>query len=191
MSEDRPRRGRPRSGKSRQAILEAVRRRLLHEGYLRLTVEAVAADAGVSKATIYRWWPTKGALVLDAAAAEISIGLVPQTDDPRVDVEAAIDQLIVTFSRPLASIVIFAAITTGGNDPVMAQVFRDNYVYPWRVSAAAALERALPKGKANAGDVQFLLDVVVGTVFQRTLVLKEPNTAGLKDRLMALILPPA
>lgn len=189
MTNDRPKRGRPRSNTSREAILGAVRERLLADGYLRLTMEAVASEAGVSKATIYRWWKTKGELVLEAAEAEISIGLVPETNDPHADVEAAIDQLVGTFSRPLASIVIFAAITTGGNDPVMAQIFRDKYVYPWRVSAAAALTRALPKNRADAGEVQFLLDVIVGTVFQRTLVLREPNTAGLKDRLMALVIP--
>ena len=164
-----------------------MRRRLLADGYLRLTMEAVAAEAGVSKATIYRWWKTKGELVLEAAEADISIGLVPETDNARADVEAAIDQLVDTFSRPLASIVIFAAITTGGNDPVMAQIFRDKYVYPWRVSAASALVRALPEHKSQSENVQFLLDIIVGTVFQRTLVLREPNTAGLKDRLLALI----
>ena len=187
MEENRPKRGRPRSGKSRDAILDAVRKLLLSEGYLRLTMEAAAAKAGVSKATIYRWWKTKGELVLEAAEADIAIGLVPQTDNPRADVEAAIDQLLDTFSRPLASVVIFAAITTGGNDPVMAQIFRDKYVYPWRVSAAAALVRALPEEKSDAAEVQFLLDVIVGTVFQRTLVLKEPNIEGLKDRLLILI----
>ena len=187
MEADRPKRGRPRSRKSRDAILEAVRQRLLLDGYLRLTMEAVASDAGVSKATIYRWWKTKGELVLEAAEADISIGLVPETNDPRKDVEAAIDQLIDTFSKPLASIVIFAAITTGGNDPIMAQIFREKYVYPWRVSAAAALVRALG-GERDPLKVQFLLDLVVGTVFQRTLVLKEPNTTGLKERLLDLVL---
>ncbi|MBF9030998.1 TetR family transcriptional regulator [Rhodobacterales bacterium HKCCE3408] len=188
MQVDRAKRGRPRSNQSREAIVDAVRRQLLSGGYDRLTLEAVAAEAGVSKATIYRWWKSKGELVLDAAADDISIGLVPETNEPRADVEEAIGQLVNTFSRPLASIVIFAAISTGGNDPVMAKVFRDNYVYPWRASAAVALARALPNGEDSAEDVQFLLDVIVGTVFQRTLVLKEPNTLGLKDRLMALVL---
>ncbi len=188
MEEHRPKRGRPRSSASREAILEAVRKLLLADGYLSLTMEAVAAEAGASKATIYRWWKTKGELVLEAAEADISIGLVPETDDPTRDVAAAIDQLIETFSRPLASIVIFAAITTGGTDPIMAQIFRDRYVYPWRVSAAAALARARPADNTDAGELQFLLDVIVGTVFQRTLVLKEPNTVGLKDRLMGIVL---
>ncbi|WP_172294515.1 TetR/AcrR family transcriptional regulator [Pseudoruegeria sp. HB172150] len=187
MSDERPKRGRPRSRASRDAILGTVRRRLLADGYQRLTMEAVAEEAGVSKATIYRWWTTKGELVLEAAEAEISIGPVPETGDPRSDVEATIDQVIDTFSRPLASIVIFAAITTGGDDPVMARSFRDRYVHPWRASGAAALGRALPDGGESG--VQFLLDVIFGTVFQRLLVLREPNTHGLTERLLAVVLP--
>lgn len=148
-------------------------------------MESVASRAGVSKATIYRWWPTRGALALEAAEPDISIGTVPETGDGLADVESAIDQLIDTFSRPVASVVIFAAIATGANDPEMAAIFREKYVYPWRVSAAEAIRRA--SGEREEAQVQFLLDVIVGTVFQRTLVMKEPKTEGLKYRLVSLI----
>jgi AcrR family transcriptional regulator len=180
-----PQPGRPRSEKARTAILDAVRETLLASGYSGLTMEAVASRAGISKATIYRWWPTRGALALEAAGGQIAIGTVPATDDPLADVESAIYQLNETFSRPLASVVIFAAIATGADDPEMAARFRAEYVYPWRVTAAEAIRRAT--GGEDDEAVQFLLDVIVGTVFQRTLVLKEPNTADLKWRLMALI----
>lgn len=185
--DNQPRRGRPRSEKSREATLVAVRELLLEEGYDRLTMERVAAKAGVSKATIYRWWSTKGELALEAADREISIGEVPDTGNSKNDVDIAIQQLIDTFSRPLASIVIFAAITTAGNDPLMAQAFRDRHVYPWRTSAAEALERASQRGDIVVEEVQFLLDVIVGTVFQRTLVTKEPMVEGLKMNLLKLV----
>lgn len=183
--------GRPRSERSKSAILAAVRKLLLKDGYSNLTMEAVAQEAGVSKATIYRWWRTKGELVLEAAENEIAIGTVPDTGDSMADMDAAIGQLIDTFTRPLASIVIFAAITTGGSDPKMAQIFRDRYVYPWRVSAFEALERARARGDISAQDLHFLLDVIVGTVFQRTLVVKEPMIEGLKDNLLGVIFGPA
>lgn len=183
--QEKPKPGRPRSRKSRDAILSAVRETLLGEGYAGLKMENIAARAGVGKATIYRWWPTRGALALEAAEPDISIGAVPETEDVLADVEAAIDQLIETFSRPIASVVIFAAIATGSNDPEMAEEFREKYVYPWRVSAAGAIRRAT--GGAEEAQVQFLLDVIVGTVFQRTLVMREPQTVGLKSRIMTLI----
>ncbi|PWJ20801.1 TetR/AcrR family transcriptional regulator [Jannaschia seohaensis] len=182
--------GRPRSERSKAAILVAVRGLLLKDGYANLTIEAVARRAGVSKATIYRWWKTKGELVLEAADQEIAIGTVPDTGDSRDDMETAIGQLLDTFTRPLASIVIFAAITTGGSDPKMAQIFRDRYVYPWRVSAFEALERAQARGDVSAEDLHFLLDVIVGTVFQRTLVMKEPMIEGLKENLLGVIFGP-
>ncbi len=179
--------GRPRSAQARQSIHSATRALLLQRGYARLTIEAVAARAGVSKATIYRWWGGKGELVLEAASPEISIGVVPDTGDSVADIDAAIGQLIDTFTRPLASIVIFAAITAGGNDPKMAQIFRDRYVYPWRVSAHEALLRAKERGEVAAEDIPFLLDLIVGTVFQRTLVVKEPMTEGLKANLLRVV----
>lgn len=179
--------GRPRSERSKTAILAAVRKLLLKDGYSNLTIEAVAQEAGVSKATIYRWWKTKGELVLEAAEQEIAIGTVPDTGDSRADMDATIAQLIDTFTRPLASIVIFAAITTGGSDPKMAQIFRDRFVYPWRVSAFEALERARGRGEISAEDLHFLLDMIVGTVFQRTLVVKVPMIEGLKENLLGII----
>lgn len=183
--------GRPRSARSKSAILSAVRKLLLKGGYANMTIESVARQAGVSKATIYRWWKTKGELVLEAAEEEIAIGTVPDTGDSRTDMDIAIRQLIDTFTRPLASIVIFAAITTGGSDPRMAQIFRDRYVFPWRMSALQALERARARNEVSAADLQFLLDVIVGTVFQRTLVMKEPMIEGLKENLLEVVFGPS
>jgi len=179
--------GRPRSNRSRDAILSAVRTLLLGDGYAQLTIEGVAQKAGVSKATIYRWWRTKGELVLEAAEREISIGVVPDTGNSAADLDAAISQLIDTFSQRLASIVIFAAITTAGEDKIMARIFRDRFVYPWRASVVEALDRARDRGDVSSHDTQFILDVIVGTVFQRTLVLKEPMVEGLKANLLRVV----
>src|SRR5579864_8384076 len=61
--------GRPRSEQARQAILRSTSRLLQHTGFAELSIEAIAAHAGVGKATVYRWWPDKGALVVDAFAS--------------------------------------------------------------------------------------------------------------------------
>ena len=61
--------GRPRSEESRQAILRSTLKLLKETGFPQLSIEAIAADADVSKATVYRWWPTKAALVADAFSA--------------------------------------------------------------------------------------------------------------------------
>jgi AcrR family transcriptional regulator len=190
-SADRPPRGRPRSEESRQAILQATRDLLGEVGYARLTIEEVAERAGAGKSTIYRWWPTKGELALEAAEEHIAIGLVPSTGDTRRDLHIAVDQLVGTFADPLAAIVIFAAIATLEHDPLMARAFRDGYVYPWRRSAAQAIQRGIDRGDLPAeSDVSFILDVIVGTVFQRTLILREADTGELAEKIGDLIMPP-
>ena len=69
MATVRPARGRRRSERSHEAILAATQRLLLERGYRELTIEGIAARAGVGKQTIYRWWPSKAALVLEAYLA--------------------------------------------------------------------------------------------------------------------------
>lgn len=187
-TDEAPRRGRPRNQNTRAAVLAAARDLMATVGYQRLTMEGVARRSGASKATVYRWWPTKGVLVLEATAKEIAIGPVPDSGDTESDLRIAIEQLIETFSQPLASIVIFAAITTVEADPVMAATFREEYVYPWRVTAAQAITRGIERGDLAIDDAQFVLDVIVGTVFQRTLVMKEPMITGLTDNLLGLLL---
>jgi AcrR family transcriptional regulator len=71
--------GRPRSETSRQAILMAALDLVVEDGYANTTIEGIAARAGVGKQTIYRWWPTKADVVLEASAAKADLH-VPVTD---------------------------------------------------------------------------------------------------------------
>jgi AcrR family transcriptional regulator len=182
--------GRPRDRDTHAAILAATRRLLLENGYHRLTFEAVASAAGTSRSTVYRWWPTRGTLVLEAAAHNMNIGEVPDTGDSRTDIQIAIHQLIETFSDRLAGIVIMAAIANLDNDMQMATTFRETTVYPWRTTAAEAIQRAVDRGDLPADtDVQFLLNVIVGTVFQCTITPATPMTDGLEEGLLELAFP--
>jgi AcrR family transcriptional regulator len=190
-ADERAKRGRHRDPEAQAAILEATRGLLLEVGYQGLTIEAVARKAGVGKSTIYRWWSTKGALVLEATADHLEIGTVPDTGDTREDLLIAARQLVDTFSDRLAAIVIFAVIAHLEDDPTLAAGFRDTWVYPWRRSAAEAIDRGVARGDLPAdADRELYLDVLVGTVFQRTLVLARPATAGLGEALVELILAP-
>lgn len=186
---ERVSRGRHRDPEAQRAILQATRDLLLEVGYPGLTIEAVARRAGVGKSTIYRWWATRGALVLEATSEHLEIGVVPDSGDTRQDLLVAAQQLIDTFSDRLASIVIFAVIAHLEDDPSMAVAFRDTWVYPWRISAAAAIERGIARGELPAGtDPGLYLDVLVGTVFQRTLVVAQPDTQGLAEALVDVVL---
>jgi AcrR family transcriptional regulator len=183
--------GRPRDAATHRAVLAATRRLLLDGGYHALTFEAVAQAAGTTRTTLYRWWPTRGALVLEAAADHLHIGTVPDTGDSHHDLRAAVSQLVSTFSDPLARIVILAAISNLDGDGTMAATFRDTWVYPWRRTATDALQRAIHRGDLPTdADSQFLLNVIVGTVFQSTITVATPTTDNLADQLTHLLLGP-
>jgi AcrR family transcriptional regulator len=183
--------GRPRDPDTHAAILDATRRLLLQDGYHRLTFEAVATAAGTTRSTLYRWWPTRGALVLEAAAEDLDIGVVPDTGDSREDLRIAITQLIDTFSDRLAGIVILAAIANLDGDPTMATTFRERWVYPWRMTAADAIDRAIARGDLRSDvDASFILNAIVGTVFQCTITPAVPMADGLEDALLALVFRP-
>jgi hypothetical protein len=92
------------------------------------------------------------------------------------------------FSDQLAGIVIMAAIANLDDDMQMAATFRETAVYPWRVTAAAAIERAVERGDLPPDtDVLFTLNVIVGTVFQCTITPAAPMTAGLEEGSLELI----
>lgn len=183
------RRGRKRDPGAQSAILAATREVLLEVGYHGLTIEGVARRAGVGKATIYRWWPSKGTLVLEAAAEHIAIRQAPDSGDTRVDLREAAQALIDVFLDPIARIVIFAATAGLDDDPGMATAFRSETVYPWRQSTVLAIQRGIARGDLRADlDAALALDVMVGTVFQRTLVVATPAVAGLADAIADLLL---
>lgn len=183
-----PRPGRPRDPQSHTAILEATKEMLLEVGYGGVTMEEVARRAGVGKATIYRWWESKLDLVLEAATPHLDIGLVPDTGSTRDDLRAGMDQVIRTYADQIAAIVIFVVIADLEKDARMRDIFRSTWVVPWRQSLAAAIERGKGRGDLPLGlDTQFAIDLLVGTVFQRVLIVPNPTTEGLADQLVDLV----
>lgn len=184
-----PPRGRPRDPGIDEAILQAARDLLVEVGYTRLTIEGLSGRAGTAKSNVYRRWPRKGALVIAAAKESISIGTVPDTGDTRADLSAAIRQLITTFSDQIAGIVIFAAIANLDDDPAMALTLRDEYIYPWRESALQAIQRGIERGDLPSDtDPLFMLDLIVGVVFQRTLTIVEPMVENLEELILKTVL---
>src|SRR5580658_9638989 len=90
--------GRPRSEQARQAILRSTLKLLGKKGFSELTIEAVAAHAGVGKATVYRWWPNKAALIADAFASSTTRKLhFPDTGSVLTDMSQLMRQLIKVF----------------------------------------------------------------------------------------------
>jgi AcrR family transcriptional regulator len=165
-------RGRPRSEPARQAILAAAAELLLTRGVAAVSMDTVAARAGVSKATIYRWWPTKETLALDALYEQLTEPSAepPDTGTLRGDLLALLLGWIQRVGgRPFGR-VIGALITEAGTDPVFGQLYRKRYVEPRRAQARTIFARAIDRGEIPAGtDVEAAIDLLYGPLYHRLL----------------------
>jgi AcrR family transcriptional regulator len=178
-----PRRGRPRSEKARQAILAAAAELLLARGLSAVSMDTVAQQAGVSKATIYRWWPTKETLALDALYTEWA-GARPSPRDTgslRGDLLSLLRPWArLASSRPYGR-VIAALITEAQTDPVFAAEYRERFVEPRRDQARAIFHRAIERGEIPADTkIEVALDILYGPFYHRLL----HGHAPLNDRFV-------
>lgn len=186
--EEDPATGRRRNPRSQQAILEATTELLTEVGYQGVTIEGVAARAGVGKATVYRWWPTKPALVSEAIGHRLPLPPIPETGDSRADLRAAIRASIATFTGPPTGVVIPALAADLMRDPEGATHFQQ-FLATRRASVLRILRHAAERGDLPSNvDGELILSIYAGTVFYRTLISGEPVTDHHIDQLIDLIL---
>jgi AcrR family transcriptional regulator len=180
---DAPRRGRPRSEKARLAILEAAAELLLERGLPAVSMDAVAERAGVSKATIYRWWRTKETLALDALYNEWATVQPParSTGSLRGDLLALLRPWVrLASSRPYGR-VISALITEAQMDPEFAVVYQSRFIEPRREQGRAVFRRAIERGEIpETTKIEVGLDLLYGPLYHRLLHRHAP----LNDRFV-------
>jgi AcrR family transcriptional regulator len=167
-----PARGRPRSEKAHKAILDAAAELLLSRGPSAVSMDEVAERAGVSKATIYRWWPSKETLALDALYTEwAAVQPYPRdTGSLRGDLLALLRPWArLVRSRPYAR-VITALLTEVHTDPVFAAEYRQRLVEPRRDQARAIFRRAMERGEIPAStNIEIAVDLIYGPLWHRLL----------------------
>lgn len=169
MPPDEP--GRRRSSRSTAAILDAALALAAERPYPQVTVEAVAARAGVSKATIYRWWPSRGAVLVDALAArnarDVAHGL-PDTGDLRADLAVVLRGVVDELADPAWDALLRAlTVETLQDDTLRAQVLATIFT-PQLEAFAARFATGRAAGQVD-DDVDDLaaLELVVAPVFHR------------------------
>jgi AcrR family transcriptional regulator len=180
-------RGRRRSERSHEAILAATQELLVERSYRELTIEGIAARAGVGKQTIYRWWPSKAALVLEAylTGAE-AVAPPPQHATAQEDVSALLGWLIAVLAEPTGGHVIAGLVGDLQHDPDLAEGFHHDVVPARREAMLAALERGRERGEISAdADLELAVDALHGAVFYRLLLSGEPLDATFADSLAA------
>jgi AcrR family transcriptional regulator len=183
VTAEAPQRGRPRSERARKAILEAAAELLLARGLSAVSMDAVAERAGVSKATIYRWWPTKETLALDALYTEWAAAR-SQTRDT-----GSLRGDLLSMLRPWArragsrpyGRVVAALLTEAQTDPVFGAEYRQRFLEPRREQVREIFRRAIERGEIPAGTkVEVALDLLYGSMYHRLL----HGHAPLSDRFV-------
>ncbi|GAA1859856.1 TetR/AcrR family transcriptional regulator [Pseudonocardia ailaonensis] len=184
--------GRPRSRESHLAIRRATIDLLEESGLMALTVEAVAARSGTSKATIYRWWPSKASLAMEAFVAEMipELPFVSTGDirhDFRLHLRKMVDVLNTTLGRTLAEI-----IAEMQHDDDLAATFREQYIDPQRRAPRVALQAAVAAGQV-AGDANpdVIMDSLYGAMYFALLVRNHEIDTAFVDRLVEQVLGPS
>jgi AcrR family transcriptional regulator len=176
MTQSAGTRGRKRSAAAENAVLAAAYDLLATEGLQATTVEAIAQRAKVSKATIYKWWPNRAAVIMSAFLREASNALpYPQ----QLDMTSIFDRLhrmAGEFHGPIGNMVR-ALIAEGQSDPEIAQAFREGYVLARRQEGVAIVRAAIAAGLIREADPDVILDMLYAPLYYRLLVGHQPLTA--------------
>ena len=187
--------GRPRSEEARLSILRSTLKLLAKRGFSELTIEAVSAHAGVGKATVYRWWPDKAALIADAFASSTTSKLhFPDTGSVRTDMSQQMRQL-VKILRSRRGRIVSAMLGAGQSDSSLIAAFHERFMKPRRREAYATLRRGILRGQLrNNVDMDLLLDSLYGPIYMRFLIRHDSLTPEFVEGLCDLTLgrtPPA
>ena len=181
--------GRPRSEHARVAILRSALHLLGKNGFAELTIEDVAANAGVGKATVYRWWPNKAVLIADAFAGNTTRKLhFPDTGSLLTDMSQQMRQLVKVFRSPRGRIV--SALLGGGqSDNDLISAFRERFMKPRRQEAYVTLQRGIRRGELRRdADMDLILDSLYGPIYMRFLIRHDRLTPAFVDQLCRLVL---
>jgi AcrR family transcriptional regulator len=168
--------GRPRDARYDQAILEATLEILQEQGYRGVTIEGVAARAGVGRPTIYRRWPSKPAIVVAALVQSAHLALpVPDTGSLRGDLIAVQRHQVELMSAPESRRVTAGLIADLADDPELADTYVSQYLAPRRATVWQVLQRGIDRGELDANvDLAFVYDLLVGPLFMRAVVWGQP-----------------
>ncbi|MEV4776789.1 TetR/AcrR family transcriptional regulator [Microbacterium sp. LWH12-1.2] len=182
---------RPRSEKARQSVLAAMRRALSAEGYDAVTIEGLAAEADVSKQTIYRWWPSKAAILGEALlegelpGADVSL---PTTDDLAGDLRAWVKQMTTHVGSAENTALARALIAITATDPQLGEVLNQRLAGPIIAWIVERIERAKVAGDVRAdADAEVIADQFVAMASYAAL-LGRPFTAERVDATVDVLL---
>ncbi|WP_433253776.1 TetR/AcrR family transcriptional regulator [Streptosporangium sp. CA-135522] len=182
-----------RSEQSRRAILSAAIALLGELGYAKLTIEAIAARAGVGKQTIYRWWPSKGAVLVDAALSlsedeEGSIAL-PDTGDLRADLRVVLRAIVDEYNDPAFDTMTRALTVESLTDPKLNAEITGRVLRPLLEVTKDRLRAGQEAGQVSEEvDLDLAVEVLYAPIYHRWMLRTNPLTHAYADTVLDLAL---
>jgi AcrR family transcriptional regulator len=188
ISEDSHRaRGRPRCEDTRTRILQAGLELLEQFSFAEITADAIAERAGASKATIYRWWPNKDAVLVEAFRETVAQELpFPDTGDLREDIRVQLENFIQMLSGRRGRI-FRAFVAAAQSDPEVAETFQRVWREPRCRTSMAVMERHRGKQMREDADLEMALDALYGPLYYRVLTGNRKFREGYADALAEIV----
>lgn len=165
-----PKKGRPRSEKSRTAILKATNNLLLHKSVQELSIEAIAKKAKVGKTTIYRWWPNKTAVVMDALVSQP--GMQTPLPTPKNNTEAIVMQLekLIRLLQSKNGDTIAQLFSEAQADNQAHKIFEENFLAPLLDAIEYSVEQGQRDGEFKSHmEPKMVTDILCGPIFFRLM----------------------
>jgi AcrR family transcriptional regulator len=187
-SDDDRRPGRPRDARVEAVVLDAARAVLAEKGFAGATVEAIATRAGVGKATIYRRWPTREALLVAVTAVDLPLMEAPDSGDLRADLVHLFTMLSAQISSSGPASYLSDLIGESTRNPAMRADFQ-RLVQTRRAMCAGVIQRAQKRGEVRkAIDPDLVLDLIGGAIVYRKLFREEATEAKVIEAAVDAVL---
>ncbi|HEX3685278.1 MAG TPA: TetR/AcrR family transcriptional regulator [Bryobacteraceae bacterium] len=181
-------RGRPRDEVARKRILKAALELVEILGFASITTDAIAERAGASKATIYRWWPNKAAVLLEALREAVAQETpFPNTGSLREDIRIQLRDFLKLLTGGRGRM-FKAFVAAAQNDAEVAETFRRVWMQPRRMAAKAGLERHRGRELREDADLDLTMDALYGPLYFRLLAGHRPLTEKFTDALAEVVL---
>ncbi|MFR9774079.1 TetR/AcrR family transcriptional regulator [Nocardia sp. SC052] len=177
-----------RAERSRAAILRAAFELYQEQSYNKVTIEGIAARAGVGKPTVYRRWPSKGAVVLDAVIEAVPPAPFPDTGDIERDLRSWLYGIVDLLADPKRGPLFAGLVGAAQHDHELAAAWRERLYRPTRRENVERLCKAKADGQLPDLDPDLIIDLLAGPVWFRLLVVGERPTRQLADKALRLVI---
>lgn len=181
-------RGRQRSEESKEAILTATLHLLKEKPLRDITIEEIARKAGVGKATIYKWWPSKAYVALDAFLGKINrLVPTPDTGSAERDFKEQLHSLITFYASPTGRI-FGQFLAEGQSDKEFAALFRERFLKPRREFVGVIFDRAVKRGEIDRNlDRELVLDLIYGPAIFRLMAEHAPLDREVGETMVSVL----